>query len=642
MPPAYCSPASTNILAGTLQHNLATYGLRNTSGEKVNVSLDFKVQFANSFPNAIPAHERQKAACCDQVLAVRLGHRSLLLSVLDSDHGPCPGCFDSRWKALQPVAEQKASAEGQQLQFHFPYLTSFAAGQIWNLIRELFRHRDRTQNSTRSVYRFDFLTHEVEVDQLIADSLCPLCKSPQPDSANGAELQLRANLKPRRGKTRLKSIHEYNINTNAFINPICGVLGGASVREMDQSITATVSGKCFDAGSLSETIHWSGHAASYKDSLLIGILEGLERQSGGRCRRKTPVVFNSFSNLQDMALDPSTCGLLESVYYQDNPRLTPYHPDLKMSWVWGYSLISSQPVLVPKQLGYYADGAGVDQRFMDHTSSGCAAGSCIEEAILRGLLELIERDSFVISWYARLCLPRIDPWSCPDSKTLFLLDRMERMNWEICLLDSRLDMNIPSVVSVIRRRDRELGSLLIGAGANIDASEAIRSALHEAGSFMMHFQNRVVAEEKRIREMAEDYTLVTDLVDHALLYGLPEMADRMSFFYSCPIMRSFAESYEEHRRFLPSGDIALDLARCITELRSCGLNEMIVVDQTSPEQDGLGIKTVCVIVPGLLPIDFGYNRRRALSLPRLMSAPVRAGFPAFDKTAINAMPHAFA
>ena len=39
-----------------------------------------------------------------------------------------------------------------------------------------------------------------------------------------------------------------------------------------------------------------------------------------------------------------------------------------------------------------------------------ACGATLEEAILSGLLELVERDAFLIAWYNRLSLPLVD-WS---------------------------------------------------------------------------------------------------------------------------------------------------------------------------------------------------------------------------------------
>lgn len=70
---------------------------------------------------------------------------------------------------------------------------------------------------------------------------------------------------------------------------------------------------------------------------------------------------------------------------------------------------------------------------------------------------------------------------------------------------------------------------------------------------------------------------------------------------------------------------------------------MIVVDQTLPEQRRLGLVTVNVIVPGLVPIDFGWDRQRALHLARVRIAPHVAGLrdrPLADAD-LHRVPHPF-
>jgi ribosomal protein S12 methylthiotransferase accessory factor len=45
-------------------------------------------------------------------------------------------------------------------------------------------------------------------------------------------------------------------------------------------------------------------------------------------------------------------------------------------------------------------------------------------------------------------------------------------------------------------------------------------------------------------------------------------------------------------------------------------SDVVVVDQTTPDQVLPGLRTVRVLAPGLPPIDFGWRRQRALHLPR--------------------------
>ncbi|MCM2430880.1 YcaO-like family protein [Streptomyces sp. RKAG337] len=71
--------------------------------------------------------------------------------------------------------------------------------------------------------------------------------------------------------------------------------------------------------------------------------------------------------------------------------------------------------------------------------------------------------------------------------------------------------------------------------------------------------------------------------------------------------------------------------------------DVIVVDQTTPEQEQLGLRTVCTLGAGLLPIDFGWTRQRALNMPRLRSAFRRAGLRDTDLAdgELRRVPHPF-
>ncbi len=73
-----------------------------------------------------------------------------------------------------------------------------------------------------------------------------------------------------------------------------------------------------------------------------------------------------------------------------------------MDWVWGYSFLKERPILIPELLAYYS--LGYEEGFVYETSNGCALGGSLEEAIFYGIMEIVERDSFLMTWYAELAL----------------------------------------------------------------------------------------------------------------------------------------------------------------------------------------------------------------------------------------------
>lgn len=106
--------------------------------------------------------------------------------------------------------------------------------------------------------------------------------------------------------------------------------------------------------------------------------------------------------------------------------------------------------------------------------------------------------------------------------------------------------------------------------------------------------------------------------------------------------RSMSELYANGSVLPVSDDLRDDLTRCVEAVTGAGF-DVVVVDQTMPEQRDLGLTTVGVIVPGLLPIDFGWTRQRALGMPRLRTALREAGLRERDLVPadFNPAPHPF-
>ncbi|HEX8772729.1 MAG TPA: TOMM precursor leader peptide-binding protein [Pyrinomonadaceae bacterium] len=586
---------------------------------------------------------------------VRLARSRIFLGPFYGVEGACPTCLERRWTAIRAEDEraalEDASTERGWFVFgHSPWLTTFALDAIWQVAQvalEGWRTNPTALEHSGQLYVIDLETLSVAQTFLIPDSLCPACTTPPADTPANATLALSSRPKPDAASYRLTKLEDIDLEEAAYVNPHCGVVGTHSIRQHSiQLLTAPVSGQ-FRIRDVhgDHAIWWRGHDVTYDRSNKIGIMEGLERYDGLKPRGKAVSVFDSYRNLAPDALNPEDSGLYPSSFYANNPGQVEFTPDLKFHWVWGYSLTEQRPILVPKQFVYYFDYTRPEPGFVKDCSSGCATGSCLEEAILYGLIELFERDSFLIAWNARLALPRIDGASSRNLQTLHLLERVSRYGYDVHFLDMRLDISIPSVMCVALRRDEELGSMILAAGAGFDPEDTIRGALHEVASAVSDFPKRVADEEAVTRAMASDFRKVLLLRDHAPLYGLPEMAEQATrFLLKNPVIRSVEETYEGWRQERPRNtDLLADVQFCIDQLEAVGLRQVIVVDQTSPEQARLGLKTVCVRVPGLLPIDFGYERQRALKLPRLRTVPRTSGFLTkdFSTDDINPLPHPF-
>jgi ribosomal protein S12 methylthiotransferase accessory factor len=584
---------------------------------------------------------------------VQLTSRAALIGPWGGQSGTeaCGQCLAMRWQRLRSRSEREALELGHTPHgaADWPLITDYTADAIWAVYRAVLTGGCRASAGTAAdrelpqITRVDLATLATASFPLLPEPLCPACVEPSPDTARSARMLLGPAPKPDADSYRLRSLGSYPLPTIALANPVCGALGSSTWINPASTTTAPVAGTHFVRGYAGlNDVTWSGQANSYGTSRTLAYLEGLERYAGTHRRRGTSPVLGSYNDLADHALNPADCGSYAPETYEKDHLVSPFDPDREIPWVWGHSLRDDRPILVPSRLAHY--GAGVDaDNFVFECSNGCATGGSLEEAILFGLLELIERDAFLLAWYGRARLTEIDLGSCRGGTIRSMLDRAALHGYDVHAFDNRMDTAIPVVTALAVRRDGGYGTLSFSAAAGFDPEETVGAALSEVLTYIPHLPYQVAERHSELEDMAADFTKVLHLKDHAQLYGLPKMAEHAREYLEPTGMLSLRETYRDWEALRPrTGDLLDDLRMVRDELVRAGY-DVIAVDQTTPEQHRMGLHTVSTTVPGLLPIDFGWTRQRALLMPRLRTALRAAGRRTDDLTEaeIKAVPHPF-
>lgn len=569
----------------------------------------------------------------------------------------CGHCLGIRWQRLRGRTERDALETGTGLTAvgRWPVLPEFVVAAVWHLYQASLPAGesggsgavrpgagDPHRGQLAAVSALDLASLRVRATSLLPDPRCPTCGVPEPDGRAEALVTLDSRPRPATGY-RLRPASAYPLPMDALANPVCGALGAGTTINITSPTTAPVTGSGFirGYGGLLD-VSWSGQTNSYRASRQLAYLEGLERYAGTHRRRHHEPILASYREVAGEALDPAACGLYPAHVYARDPVVRPYSDTDRIPWVWGWSLRDSRPLLVPRRLCHYSSPI-VNDAFVLSSSSGCATGSCLEEAALFGLLELVERDAFLIGWYGNAPLPRIDLDSCADPGIRAMVDRAVLQGYDILAFDNRIDISVPAVTSLAVRRDGGPGTLSFAAAAHVDPEAAIEAALSEALTYLPHQPRTAVRRRAELEAMADDYRLVERLPDHAALFGLPRMARHAESYVRPGEVVPVSEAYRHWRQRRPdSTDLRDDLLACVAEVTAAG-SDVIVVDQTAPEQRPVGLRTVCVIAPGLVPIDFGWTRQRALYLPRVRTAQRRAGIRATDLSDadLRLVPHPF-
>ncbi|MFE3722491.1 TOMM precursor leader peptide-binding protein [Streptomyces cyaneofuscatus] len=563
----------------------------------------------------------------------------------------CGQCLAMRWQRLRSRSEREALELGHEPRgaVHWPVLTAYAVDAVWATYQAVIGGGATNPDTTPAdralpqVTRIDLATLATATFPLLPEPLCPACVSEVPDTAEAARMELGPTPKPDPDGYRLRTLDSYPLPTAALANPVCGALGSDTWINPASTTTAPVAGTHFVRGYAGlNDVTWSGQANRYATSRTLAYLEGLERYAGTHRRRGTSPVVDSYRNLAGQALNPADCGFYAPETYASDPLVSPFDPDRAIPWVWGHSLRDDRPVLVPARLAHYSAGVDADN-FVFECSNGCATGGSLEEAILFGLLELVERDAFLLAWYGRARLTAIDLTTATTPAVRSMLDRAALHGYDVHAFDTRMDLAVPVVTALAVRRDGGHGTLSFSAAAGFDPADTVEAALSEVLTYIPHLPYQVAERRSELEAMERDFSKVLHLKDHAQLYGLPSMVRHAAEYLEPEAVLPLEEVFADWQPLRPrTGDLMDDL-RCLRDQLTGAGYDVIAVDQTTPEQHRMGLHTVSTTVPGLLPLDFGWTRQRALHMPRLRTALRAAGRRADDlpEAEIKAVPHPF-
>lgn len=365
--------------------------------------------------------------------------------------------------------------------------------------------------------------------------------------------------------------------------------------------------------------HSGGKGSTDLDARVSAICESLERHSATQ-RGAEPTRLARASELGTEAVLPaSVLGFSERQYEErgawnaeqgDGFQWVPEpYRDEPIEWSPTRSLISGRRRWIPSGHLFLAF-RGRGRRFCVGDSNGLAAGNCLEEAVLQGLLELVERDAVALWWYNRVRRPRVDMEALADPWCVETERQLRAMGRTLWALDLTHDFRIPVVAAVSAERGREV---VFGFGAHLDRRIAVRRALTEASQMLgslgsdrggsarslgAHFPDAIAWWNEATLE-SEPYL---EPLDRAL-------GDRKAWDPTQPHPDPTGDTSA-------SADLLDELTRCLSRLEAAGV-DVLVHDLTRPDVD---LPVVRVVAPGLR------HFWRRLGPGRLYDVPVRLGW----------------
>lgn len=469
---------------------------------------------------------------------------------------------------------------------------------------------------------YDAINGEFERHILTQRPQCPACGIPAPRPAQPIQLQSNKKRHTSDGGHRVLLPEETLQRTERHISPITGIISSLTNVIQDGGILHSyVAAHNFpianDNMSMLQanlTKRSGGKGVSDTQARVSATSEAIERYSGVFRGDDEPVTRSTYHGLGEQAIHLHDCLLFSETQYDNPPTWTHgmqsfrnvvpnrFDENKELDWSPIWSLTEQKFKYIPTSYCYYGHPE-LKLFYSDANSNGCAAGNTLEEAILQGFFELVERDAVAIWWYNRVQRPAIDLGSFGLPYFQKLEAHYAKIKRQFWVLDITSDFDIPVFVAVSKRIDAYEDALIMGFGCHLDPQVALLRAITELNQRL-----------PSVTEVAADGSPIYPGTDK----------DKTAWLKNATLS---AETYLAPSPTLPArtknnipniyhDDIKDDIEWCVEKARQIGL-EVLVLDQTRTDID----MPVCkVIVPGLRH----YLHR--LGAGRLYTVPVKLGW----------------
>lgn len=392
--------------------------------------------------------------------------------------------------------------------------------------------------------------------------------------------------------------------TERYVDPRTGIVRAINLRDDDGSQAvrcatavpapggaATYPGRRLEVA--------GGKGVTVAQASVAAIAEAVERYSASivdirRLRRC------SERDLDEPSISPRDLGLYAPHQYARKEfPFVEYDASSPVWWVRGTWLDDRSPVWVPAAASYYRMPDEVDDRLWQVTSSGLAAGTTLESAATRALLEVLERDAFALTWLAELPGHRLSPKHLREPATLAALASLHRAGATVEMVRLKAVSPVIVMAAIGFGDGQRWPGAHVGLGAHTDGEVAARRAVHELAYSGGHVRHALA---NGFLGTAPGLEQVRTFGDHAHYYVPVDRRNAFDFLFSDDSAPTDAA---------PSAPVPVERLgreRPLDEGLRCA-----IVDVTAPDVRLGGLHVVRALVPGLVPIHAGHGHERLAS-----------------------------
>ncbi len=266
------------------------------------------------------------------------------------------------------------------------------------------------------------------------------------------------------------------------------------------------------------------------------LCEAIERVSG-IYRGTEPKRRATYEEVKERAFHPHDLLQYSEKQYRERERWSefncpftnvplPFDESQEIDWSPVWSITHKEWKQMPTAFLYYGYCEELDKAFCKADSNGNAAGNCLEEAVLQGLMELIERDAVALWWYNMIPMPAVDLDQIKNPLISQFVETFAAIGRKVWVLDLTSDLGVPVFAALSSVTADGPDRPILGFGAHLDPKTAFTRALSEMTQSLglIDFPPEFLAEDDKL-SLLRKFTEQTKLEEWP--YLLPA-ADRYS------------------------------------------------------------------------------------------------------------------
>lgn len=316
-----------------------------------------------------------------------------------------------------------------------------------------------------------------------------------------------------------------------------------------------------DAKEVIGTRKQMGKGGTPQQSEASAVMELAERYSFfSFCKNPQNFFVDEYRNLKERALPFESIALSVHDDSEDLEKAKEVFLRLPLKWTWGYNMTRQEEMLIP-----------FDWFYTINEYNGPSAGNCVEEALVQGICEVVERHVSSVISRNRLKTPAIDINSITDGTVQEMIEKYTRAGVKLFISDFSLDTGIPSagVLAYDPATFPMKSEIVWTAGTTPDPQKAVSRALTEVAQLAGDFNtssNYVASGLPKLRSLEEaDFVMTPET--YINISQLPDLSNE---------------------------NLKVEVENCISALSAKGM-EVIVVNILNPK---LRIPAFYTIIPG--------------------------------------------